>query len=625
MLRKNATFLLAIILSLVMAVPVAAAAPAATGTSVAGGDVSGTWDVAGSPYLINGNITVPAGATLTIDAGVQVLFQSWYMLTVNGTLLANGTESAPILFGGGHPTAGWLGIRFINAPDGSSLVYATIENGGATGASPLDSGGGIYSDHSNPVIRHSTIRNNHAGYSGGGIYLTSSNATLIANTIIDNTAGSNGASANGGGVTILNSNPIVEDNIISGNSVSIAGSYSTPSGFGGGLYVQNSNSTFSGNLISDNHVNAQLNSNARGAGLYLSSGAPNFVNDTISGNTIENESSGYYAVKEGGGIYSYLSNPTFVNTALWNDAPQEIFVSQNGYRSTLTFAYTDLQGGQAGLVTNNSATVNWEAGNLDSAPRFVDAASADFSLQSNSPLVDAGTANFSWNGTTLVDLTSADYSGNAPDIGAFESAYSGGGSGGGSNQPPVAAVSANPESGNAPLPVQFSSDGSNDPDGQITAYAWDFGDGSTSNDANPAHTYTSTGTFDAVLVVSDNDNATSSATVTIHVTQASQNEIHVQVQNLARTQSSSRVWKGTDTVLVTDQNNQPVAGVKVTATYSGPNRGQVSGTTAADGKVTLTTSSQRNPRGSWCFSITALSKGGYTYDPGSNVVTSLCE
>ena len=94
------TVLLSLVTLLSLAVPVAAA------TTISGGDVSGTWTAAGSPYRINGDITVPAGPTLTIEPGVEVVFESWYKLTVNGTLLAEGTDSSPILFTGTHPTAG---------------------------------------------------------------------------------------------------------------------------------------------------------------------------------------------------------------------------------------------------------------------------------------------------------------------------------------------------------------------------------------------------------------------------------------------------------------------------------------------------------------------------------------
>ncbi|WDD97196.1 M43 family zinc metalloprotease [Thalassomonas actiniarum] len=65
--------------------------------------------------------------------------------------------------------------------------------------------------------------------------------------------------------------------------------------------------------------------------------------------------------------------------------------------------------------------------------------------------------------------------------------------------------------------VSFSSAGSNDPDGNIVSYHWQFGDGMSSNDADPVHTYTSSGEFTATLTVTDNDGleATDSATVTI--------------------------------------------------------------------------------------------------------------
>lgn len=74
----------------------------------------------------------------------------------------------------------------------------------------------------------------------------------------------------------------------------------------------------------------------------------------------------------------------------------------------------------------------------------------------------------------------------------------------GDNRPPIAAASANPTSGNAPLQVDFSSAGSMDPDaGQAITYHWNFGDGTTSTAANPTKTYSSNGTYDAVLTVTD--------------------------------------------------------------------------------------------------------------------------
>ena len=93
-----------------------------------------------------------------------------------------------------------------------------------------------------------------------------------------------------------------------------------------------------------------------------------------------------------------------------------------------------------------------------------------------------------------------------------------GGGGGTTNQPPVATASAVPSSGIVPLTVGFSSGGSNDPDGSITEYKWNFGD-STPNSAspNPSHTYTAAGTYNAVLTVTDNGGLTASDTKVITV------------------------------------------------------------------------------------------------------------
>ena len=66
--------------------------------------------------------------------------------------------------------------------------------------------------------------------------------------------------------------------------------------------------------------------------------------------------------------------------------------------------------------------------------------------------------------------------------------------------------------------VSFSSAGSNDSDGNIDSYGWDFGDGSTSSAVNPNHTYTMAGVFDVTLTVTDNDGDTGSDTTTAAIT-----------------------------------------------------------------------------------------------------------
>jgi PKD repeat protein/pimeloyl-ACP methyl ester carboxylesterase len=65
-------------------------------------------------------------------------------------------------------------------------------------------------------------------------------------------------------------------------------------------------------------------------------------------------------------------------------------------------------------------------------------------------------------------------------------------------------VKANgPYSGEAGVPVFFSSLGSIDPDGDVLTYFWNFGDGTISNEANPSHIYTKEGTYTGTLTVDD--------------------------------------------------------------------------------------------------------------------------
>lgn len=55
--------------------------------------------------------------------------------------------------------------------------------------------------------------------------------------------------------------------------------------------------------------------------------------------------------------------------------------------------------------------------------------------------------------------------------------------------------------------VAFDGSTSLDPDGTITSYEWDFGDGSSGTGANASHTYTQNGNYTAVLSVTDNSGA----------------------------------------------------------------------------------------------------------------------
>jgi PKD repeat protein len=68
------------------------------------------------------------------------------------------------------------------------------------------------------------------------------------------------------------------------------------------------------------------------------------------------------------------------------------------------------------------------------------------------------------------------------------------------------------------LSVAFNGSGSSDPDGTITGYAWDFGDGSSGVGVSPVHAYATAGTYSVTLTVTDDDNATGTRTGSVTVT-----------------------------------------------------------------------------------------------------------
>jgi len=116
----------------------------------------------------------------------------------------------------------------------------------------------------------------------------------------------------------------------------------------------------------------------------------------------------------------------------------------------------------------------------------------------------------------------------------------GGGGGVGGNQPPNAVASATPTTGAAPLSVALSSAGSNDPDGTIASYQWDFGDGTTpSASPNPAHVY-GLGGYTATLTVTDNLGLTDFAQVTVNVTTPTTTTTTVLPANSVTTVSGSQ-------------------------------------------------------------------------------------
>ncbi len=273
-------------------------------TNVAGGNISGNWTLAGSPYYIQGSIRIPNDSTLTIEPGVKIFFQvSTYKLLVVGRLLAIGTITDTITFTATDTTNGWRGIRFDNTPitnDTSKILYCKIQYGKATGVSPEDKGGALYfNNFSKAIISNSTISNNVASSSGGGIYCNASSPSInnnvirnnytdlsgggiysAGNSIIqENTIYNNYANGGGGGIS-CDGSPIIKNNVIYDN---------TGIGGGGGIFCIGGTP-----IILYNNIHNNITPQNYGGGIAC----PQYnLNVLIKNNVIANNTGGY-----GGGI-----------------------------------------------------------------------------------------------------------------------------------------------------------------------------------------------------------------------------------------------------------------------------------------------------------------------------------
>ncbi|HDS74437.1 MAG TPA: hypothetical protein ENN56_02755, partial [Firmicutes bacterium] len=128
-----------------------------------------TWTSENSPYRVVGPVRVAPSETLTIEAGVDVLFDADVPFIVNGALTAIGTETDSIRFLPGEAEE-WGGLRIIGG-ESNEIAYTRISGGNADGYLIDGYGGGIflYNPNTRLVLTHSVISDNDAFCSGGMI------------------------------------------------------------------------------------------------------------------------------------------------------------------------------------------------------------------------------------------------------------------------------------------------------------------------------------------------------------------------------------------------------------------------------------------------------------------------
>jgi serine protease AprX len=178
--------------------------------------------------------------------------------------------------------------------------------------------------------------------------------------------------------------------------------------------------------------------------------------------------------------------------------------------------------------------------------------------------------------------------------------------------PPVADFSATPTSGDLPLAVQFTDLSTGNP----TSWSWTFGDGGTSTQSNPTHTYTVAGTYTVSLAVTNQHGSdVETKTDYIVVTEPQQSTLIVDSIIATRVWVSRRHMALEAEVVIVDQDGQPVSGATVYGYFNEPSTSVVSGTTGASGSVTFVSDRTKSPPASWCFTVTDVVLAGAVYDP----------
>ncbi|MDP6853826.1 MAG: dockerin type I domain-containing protein, partial [Candidatus Marinimicrobia bacterium] len=282
-------------------------------------------------------------------------------------------------------------------------------------------GGGISVGNASPLLQDLIITENSARNVGAGLGLVNSNA-LVQSVLITNNTIPDGDALGGGGIAVNGGHPILDEvtiseNVVGTNQYFLNGGGGILCGFsfnGEVLQLDINNSRIFGNIANIGGGFGALSGNisfhrvliANNTGDYgsaLSLGEPlglainditlNILNSTIAHNN------GLLGV---GMINSAEINT--VNSIFWNNGQTEFSPLPNNDQLNVN-------------MTHSNAEDEWTgAGNISSDPMFASPTTSDFTLIADSPCIDAGTIDT--NGDGIQDIF--DFSGSAPDMGAFE-------------------------------------------------------------------------------------------------------------------------------------------------------------------------------------------------------------
>lgn len=359
-------------------------------------------------------INVPADVA-TIQGGINSANNGDTVLVASGTYVENVDFNGKFILltsvAGAEETIidgnqNGCPVIFISGEDKDAILDGfTLTNGTGWYSASLDAymGGGLtVRFYSSPTLRNLVVCGNSAtgegegDPAGGGVSIG-----IESNPTLENIVISNNVSMWGGGLSIRESDPIFKH-------VDIYGNVATTTG--GAAYIGvDSAPVFEKVNIYDNSAAYY------GGGVFIHDHSTPFFNQvTVTQNVTTSGA--------GGMLLNHGSAPIIVNSIFWGNVPDQIMLNADSYYDpdNLTIAYSDIMGGKDG-INSGFGYIDWLDGNIDSDPLFTDSGNNDFSLTDASPCIDAGTNEFVLDSKTIVDMSTDQYIGAAPDMGSWES------------------------------------------------------------------------------------------------------------------------------------------------------------------------------------------------------------